>query len=445
MATAAPSSSVEHKSRRTRLSSQTVEALRPPAAGQRLEVADTGCAGLRLRVSSHGAKTWSVVYRVRGDAPDGRSRGKPRRASLGAYPHVRLDEARDLARTALRNADEGVDYARRIAAAVEEEKRKAEAGGRDVNSVAVVCERFVDLYAKVEQPKSWRNAERWLNNVVVPAWGQRAIQDIKRSDVHALLDDVSRERSPKSALSVRKHLSALFNWAIDRDDYGLAASPIVGLKRGKKRGEKYEPRQNTLSVAELRRVWDAAGDMGYPFREMFRLLILTGQRRSEVANLQTDWLFERDDGARGVRVPAQDYKTGVAHEYPLSAPAAAIIDSLPRRKAGPYLLSGAHTKSPAGKAPVSGFSKAKARLDGLIAKRTEKARKEGVELPPMPEFTVHDIRRSVATGMMRLGVPPHHKERVLGHLPPLIVRVYDTHDYFPEKLAALELWGKQWS
>ena len=86
----------QHKSRRTRLSSQTVEALRPPEAGRRLEVADTGCAGLRLRVSPAGAKTWSVVYRVRGAAPDGRSRGNPRRASLGAYPvsytHLRAHE-----------------------------------------------------------------------------------------------------------------------------------------------------------------------------------------------------------------------------------------------------------------------------------------------------------------------------------------------------------------
>ncbi|TPG41217.1 DUF4102 domain-containing protein [Sphingomonas koreensis] len=101
MASTAPSQSVQHKSRRTRLSSQTVDALRAPPAGQRLEVADTGCAGLRLRVSAHGAKTWSVVYRVRGEAPDGRSRGKPRRASLGAYPHVDLNSARDLGRTAV--------------------------------------------------------------------------------------------------------------------------------------------------------------------------------------------------------------------------------------------------------------------------------------------------------------------------------------------------------
>lgn len=430
----------QHKSRRTRLSSQTVEALRPPPPGQRLEVADTGCAGLRLRISTQGVKTWSVVYRVRGEAPDGKSRGKPRRASLGAYPHVDLSAARDLARAALDDADRGVNYASRIAETIKEEKRKAAVGHRDPNSVEVVAEQFVERHAK-KKVKEWRNVERWIENVVVPAWRERPIQGIKRSDIQTLLDDVVRDRSPAAAIEVRKHLSALFNWVIDRDEHGLTASPMFGLKRP----ERYKPRDNKLTRAELKRVWDAAGDLGYPFREMFRLLILTGQRRSEVAELQVGWLFEREDGGRGVRVPAAAYKTGKTHEYPLSKPAVAIVDALPRYKAGPYMLSGAHTKSPAGKAPVSGFSKAKARLDGAIAKRTAKAQADGVDLSPMPEFTVHDIRRSVATGMAELGVSVEHIERVLGHELGGVAGTYNVHDYFTEKLAALELWGAQWN
>lgn len=440
MASAAPSGSIKHKSRRTRLNPQTVEALRPPPPGQRLEINDTGCAGLRLRISSHGAKTWSVVYRVRGEAPDGRSRGEPCRASLGAYPFIKLDAARDLARQALQDADEGMNYAKKVTAAAEEEKRRAAVGYRDINSIEVVAEQFVERHAK-KKVKEWRNVERWLQNVVVAAWRERTIQSIKRSDIQALLDEVVRDRSPSAAIEVRKHLSAMFNWVIDRDEHGITASPMFGLKRP----ERYKPRDNKLSRAELRRVWDAAGEMGYPFREMFRLLILTGQRRSEVAELQTGWLFEREGGGRGVRVPAASYKTGKTHEYPLSKPAASIVDGLPRRKAGPHLLSGVHTKSPAGKAPVSGFSKAKARLDKLIAKQAAKAKEKDIELAPMPAFTVHDIRRSVATGMAELGVSVEHIERVLGHELGGVAGTYNVHDYFPEKLAALELWGKQWS
>ncbi|RHW17661.1 DUF4102 domain-containing protein [Sphingomonas gilva] len=440
MPTAAESQSVRDVTKQTRLSAQTVEAMRPAPTRTRIEHRDTGCPGLRLRVSQHGAKTWSVVYRVRGTGADGSSKGDPRRASLGAYPHIKLDKARALAREAMDAADEGRDWAGERKAAAETAKALEATGGRDPNCVEVLAGQFVERHAK-RKVKEWRNVERWLQNVVVPEWRERPIQSIRRADVQALLDKVVRERTPAAALEVRKHLSAMFNWVVDRDEHGLTASPMFGLKRP----ERYVPRDNKLTRAELRRVWDAAGDLGYPFREMFRLLILTGQRRSEVAELQVGWLFERQDCGRGVRVPAAAYKTGKTHEYPLSAPAAAIVKGLPRHKAGPYLLSGMHSKSPPGKAPVSGFSKAKDRLDRAIAKRAEKAREEGVELPPMPTFTVHDIRRSVATGMAEIGVSVEHIERVLGHELGGVAGTYNVHDYFAEKLAALELWGRQWS
>src|SRR3546814_9042841 len=106
---------------------------------------------------------------------------------------------------------------------------------------------------------------------------------------------------------------------------------------------------------ELRRVWDAAGDMGYPFGPMYRLLILTGQRRSEVAELELPWI---DVEHRAVEIPASRYKTKRAHVYPLSAPAWAIIEALPRWNDGDCLIS-----TTSGARPVSGFSKAKQSLD----------------------------------------------------------------------------------
>jgi integrase len=434
---------VQHQSRNTRLSAQTVEAFRSPPKGTRLEVSDSGCPGLRLRVSNHGDKAWSVVYRVRGEAPDGRGRGNPRRASLGSFPHVDLATARDLARAALDEADRGVDYAKRLAAEAERQRALATTGGKSPGCVEVVVDSYIETHLK-EAWSSWQNADRWLRNVVAVEWAGREITSIRRRDVVDLLDKVSRERTAAAVIEVRKHLNGLINWAIASDKYELGASPMFGIKRK----EKYVPRDNTLTRPELRRVWDAAGEMGYPFREMFRLLMLTGQRRSEVAEIQTSWLFTRDDGAgRGVRVPAAAYKTGKTHEYPLSKPAVIIVDTLPKRedRERPYLLSGTHTKSPVGKAPVSGFSKAKARLDRIISEQTEKARKEGIDLPPMPAFTVHDIRRSVATGMAELGVSVEHIERVLGHELGGVASIYNRHDYFAEKLAALELWGKQFA
>jgi len=430
----------QHKSKATRLSPQTVEAFKAPDEGRRLEINDTGCAGLRLRISSAGAKTWSVVYRVRGEGPDGKSRGAPRRASLGPYPLIDLNAARDMARIAMDDADRGIAYAKRIAAEAAQRRMLAETGGRSPNRIDVIVDRYIDNHLKTLW-SSWQNADRWLKKMVVPEWREREIASIRRADVVKLLDKVSDERTAAAAIEVRKHLSGLFNWAIATDQFDLILNPMVGLKRK----EKYQPRENKLSREQLKQVWVAAGDIGYPFREMYRLLILTGQRRSEVAELQADWVFERPDGKKGVRVPASAYKTGKEHVYPLSGPAAAIVDSLPRRKAGPFLLSAVHTKSPAGKAPVSGFSHAKVRLDQAIAKRAENARKQGIELPPIPEFTVHDIRRSVATGMIEMGVSAEHVERVLGHELGGVAGIYNRHDYFSEKLAALQLWGLQFA
>jgi integrase len=353
---------------------------------------------------------------------------------------IDLNAARDMARIAMDDADRGIAYAKRIAAEAAQRRMLAETGGRSPNRIDVIVDRYIDNHLKTLW-SSWQNADRWLKKMVVPEWREREIASIRRADVVKLLDKVSDERTAAAAIEVRKHLSGLFNWAIATDQFDLILNPMVGLKRK----EKYQPRENKLSREQLKQVWVAAGDIGYPFREMYRLLILTGQRRSEVAELQADWVFERPDGKKGVRVPASAYKTGKEHVYPLSGPAAAIVDSLPRRKAGPFLLSAVHTKSPAGKAPVSGFSHAKVRLDQAIAKRAENARKQGIELPPIPEFTVHDIRRSVATGMIEMGVSAEHVERVLGHELGGVAGIYNRHDYFSEKLAALQLWGLQFA
>ena len=110
---------------------------------------------------------------------------------------------------------------------VGEQQRKAVVGYRDLNSVEVVAEQFVERHAK-KRVKEWRNVERWLESVVVPEWQERTIQSIKRSDIQALLDKVVEERSAAAAIEVRKHLSAMFNWVVDRDEHGLTASPSDG-------------------------------------------------------------------------------------------------------------------------------------------------------------------------------------------------------------------------
>lgn len=183
----------------------------------------------------------------------------------------------------------------------------------------------------------------------------------------------------------------------------------------------YLPRERVLTMSELRRVWDAAGKIGYPFGTLVRLLLLTAQRRAEIANARHSWLHA---DLRSLEIPASHYKTDRPQVVPLSEPALAIFKELPLWNAGDHLLS-----TTGGVRPVSGFSKTKAELD---------------EICGFSDWTFHDLRRSAATHMARLGVPQEHIERVLGHAIEGIAGTYNRYSYLEEKRTALERWGREW-
>lgn len=442
---------VGHDAKRDTITDKAIAKLKAEP-GTRLEWADTVVPQLRLRVSQKGAKHWSVVYRVSG-AGEGGKKGKMRRMSLGDYPRVTIAKARDGARDALDLAEKGIDPAR---------QRQIDAVARNERTFEIIAERFVEEYAKEEQ-KEWKSTKAYLDNYVVPHWRGRQVEEIKRSDVNALLVKVrahgikrARERAEKAkkprteeryalsglsaAREVRKRLRTLFNWAGEVDLVTFNPALVMTTKKkGTKKSLAYTARRRALSLDELRRVWDAADEIGYRYGRVIQLLILTGQRRSEIANLNTDWL---DMKKKCVTVPPWHYKTNIEHTYPLSAPALAIIEALPSYQGLPKKIDQTYYLFPTDKGdrPISGFSKAKLQLDAKIAELGEK---EG--LPPLVEWQVRDIRRSVKTEMSRLGVPHLHSEQVLGHVLPGIEGVYDVHDYLAERRAALDLWGEQWT
>lgn len=448
MATAADMVKVGHQSARERLTDKRVDKLTAPA-GRRVEIADTIVRELRIRVSDKGAKSWSLLYRVAG-AGDGETRGPMKRMTLGAYPLVSLEKAREKAREALDAADRGMDPAA---------QRGEELAQRKVRTFSAVFERFVDLHVKQNtkegrfakdraaalaaahegkaKPKGPNGklgrvaAERIIADNALPLWRDRLIETITRAEVHDLLDDLVTDKGEALARELRKHLTKMFNWAADRGH--LTASPLAGMRRPEL---GYVARERVLSMEELGRIWDAAGSgesgLGYPFGPMYRLLILTGQRRSEIAELERGWV---DAEHRAVEIPASRYKTKRPHVFPLSAPAWALVEALPHWNGGDCLFT-----TTSGARPVSGFSKTKARLDELIA---EAGAKKG--LSPLAPWTVHDIRRSVATHMARLGVQQEHIERVLGHVVQGVAGTYNRYSYLDEKRAALELWGRTWA
>jgi integrase len=377
-----------------------------PVAGQRLEVFDTLTPGLALRITEAGKKSWSVMYRVAGRG-DGGNRGALRRMTLGAYPLIDLKAARDKARAALELADRGDDPS---------DKRRDELEEKRDSTVNNIAARYVALRLK-PSVKKWHDADRLLRLHVLPDWGNTPIGDIRRRDGQKLLDKVLMDHGPGIAREVRKHVVAMFNWAHDRDEVGM--NVLAGMKRP---DLAYAERERVLTMDELKAVWAAADKMGYPFGPMVRLLILTAQRRAEISGLRRDWLLPDQ---QAFEVPASYYKTDRPQVVPLSAPALAIVEGLPKWNSGEYLLSTA-----AGGVPVSGFSKAKARIDTL----------SGIE-----GWTLHDLRRSAATHMARLGIAPKHVEMVLGHATEGVAGIYNRYEYLAEKRAALDLWGAQWA
>jgi integrase len=240
----------------------------------------------------------------------------------------------------------------------------------------------------------------------------------------------------RSLLIIAKRL---FNWAIDQHEYGLTASPCDRLSRAKIIGEP-PSRTRKLTDAELFAFWRATGRMGYPVGAAYRMLVLTGLRLNECARLS--WAEVHGDHAI---IPAERMKgkNGRAREHlvPLSSVAQEVIAALPRYRGGAFLFS-----FNAGGRPLALASPSKRVLDRRML-RTLKAmarrRGEDHNAVTLPNWTNHDLRRVVRSGLSALRVPFNVCEAILAHKPPGIVGTYDIHEYQDEKAEALEAWSQR--
>jgi integrase len=225
-------------------------------------------------------------------------------------------------------------------------------------------------------------------------------------------------------------LRALFNWAKGKER--LAASPVAGMALP----AQETARDRVLTDDELRWFWTGCDSIGWPFGPLAKLLLLTAQRRDEVASMT--WA-ELDLDKRVWTIPRHKVKNDRAHEVQLSDAAVAVLESLPRIEDGEGLIFTTTVET-----RVSGFSRAKRRLDDamLKAKREDRsARKDEA----IPGWTLHDLRRTAATGMARLNFPPHVVEKVLNHASGTIkgvAAIYNRFAYLEERRAALETWGR---
>jgi integrase len=371
-----------------KLTAKTVETIKPAATRQ--EIPDALLPGLYLIVQPSGARSWAVRYRYN---------GQPRKYTLGSYPAIDLATARARGTKALRAAAENRDPAG------ERQEQRA-------NSVAEVVARFLAQHGQHRyRPRTFVETERLLQQNLVARWGNQPLANITRRQLRDMLDQLVANDTPMLANRVHSVTRKLFGWAVEHEI--IAVSPLAGLKAP----AEEKSRDRILTDQELRAVWQAAGQLGV-YGSLVRLLILTGQRRGEISGLT--WA-EIDLDKRLISLPRERVKNDRAHEVPLSQQAVALIEALPRNSEQ-YALS-------LRGGLMNGFGKLKNRLDKACG---------------VADWTLHDLRRTAATGMARLGVSLPVVEKVLNHTSGSfagIVGIYQRHDFAGEKRRALDLWS----
>lgn len=393
-------------SKRT-LTDRTLKALKPAKAGQRYGLMDSVVPGFGIRVTETGQKTFILVARFPGSS-------NPTRRAIGEYGAISLEAARAKARQWLELLHKGIDPRE------EEEKKKAAAQRQRKNSFAAVAEDFIK--DKLSTERRGKDAERHIRREFLPRWGKLPVAQVTESHVRDVVKAAKDRGSPYEAHAILATARRLFSWAIDQREYGLESSPCDRLRPKAIIGKK-NPRQRILDDSEMRALWKVTESLGYPYGPLYRVLALTGQRKSEVAEAR--W-SEFDLDKKVWIIPAKRMKGDAAHLVPLTADVIAILKSLPRFTKGDHLFS-----TDFGVKPINGFSKGKARLDRALAAEL------GGKLQP---FVIHDIRRSMRTGLSALPVPDLVRELVIAHTKPGLHKVYDLHAYEAEKRDALELW-----
>jgi integrase len=421
------------------LTDRAIKAWPAASNGRRYLVWDAAQPCLAIRITSTGAKSFVVIRRRPGDRD-------PLTAVLGSYPAVTLKDAREEASKALKlivggkspgeaRAEERRQQARKKAdtfgAAVEVFLDGLQNEGlrsfRDVEGP--LRREFLGQTCKVEVVAGKRVA-RWEDRRD-PVWRDRPIVGIKRADVVERLDVVKRRGGKHAARHALSAVRKFFNWCADGERFGVQTAPTAGVKDGTFaiRGKDLK-RTRVLNDSELRDVWQAAGELGYPFGSVVQLLMISGQRVGDIS--ETRWSSEIDLNAATLVVPPERYKTNTAQEVPLPPLAVEILRAVPRFT-GPFVFT-----TTAGVRPINMGSKAKGYIDAAIAQRR---RERGDE--PMPDWVFHDLRRTVRTRLVSdLGVDAFIAERVIGHTLPGLHGVYDQGTHRTQKRAALEAWAK---
>lgn len=391
-----------------------VQKVKPAPQGKRIEYWDAIVQGFGLRVTDAGGKSFFLRTRA----------GAQQLRMSWSYPATSLEAARAAAKAALDDVARGIDPKAKKATETQVKAEKA------ANTFKAVGEQFMRQHVEARLAQSThREYRRVLFGADTAAWANRPVSAISRADVRAVLDAMIDRGSPSAANNSLAYLGKFFNWCADKD-----LIEVPPTDRMKKPGPKVVG-ERTLSESEIVEVWRAFEANGDAFRDLFKLLLLTGQRRSEVGGMHRAELSGLD-GERPIwEIPGSRTKNGRPHVVPLAPELVKIIN------AQPVIGDGGLLFTTTGATPISGFSRAKERIDTWIADQRKEA---GAR--PMPEWTLHDLRRTMVTMMNEhLGVPPHVVEACVNHISggakAGVAGVYNKAVYITERREALRAWA----
>lgn len=358
------------------------------------------------------AVTYVVKYRVH---------GRQRFLTIGKHgtPPWTPERARREAKKLLGLVADGKDPA----------DAKAEARLQAADTLRKVADEYLAGAKKRQRPRTYSETERYLLTIWKPLHSVSVFK-ITRRQVATRVAEIAAEAGAVSAARARTALSTMFNWAI-REGLDIPANPVLGSNRP----EQPVSRDRVLTDAELAEIWAACGDDDYG--RIVRLLILTAQRRDEVGGMR--WP-ELDTAAGTWTLPGNRTKNHREHVLPLVPPALALLPA--RRNDRDHVFGDGPRRDGDQSRGFSGWSKSKAALDTRILAARKKA---DPDAKPLPAWTIHDIRRSAATGMAdRLGVLPHIVEAILNHVSGHragVAGIYNRALYSAEMRDALKRWA----
>jgi integrase len=437
------------------LNDRTLKALKSAPKGETYDVMDAVVPGFGVRVSETGRKTFILIARF----PESKN---PTRRKLGLYGALSLAQARDMARDWLELLRRGKDPKE------ETERRRIEQERSRANSFAAVAEHYIRhkvIGSDPERPHQRRGhrVARELRLIAsLPMWSDKVLSEISRTDVQTIVKSVRdhgmqralelhgvtgvrramhRGEGREQARNILTILKTFFAWAIAQNEYGIELSPARDLNAKALLGAK-QVRDRALDDLELAALWRATERLGYPFRQVYRLLVLSGLRLSEVVNAEWGEFNLKD---RLWIVPAHRMK-GIngkarAHSVPLTDDMLAILSELPRFKGGDFLFSFC-----GGRKPLTMKHQAKQRVDARMLRSLRalaRMRGENITRVKLKPWTNHDIRRTCRSNLSKLRVDGDIAESILAHRKPGITGVYDVHDLLDERREALTAWSQR--